>query len=449
MRTRTAMLAVLLALVTSALAALAAEPLQVAALPIAPPELAYELAGEYVAAGKGLVAVTACKGFSDLEAGLKAGKFDLVFGACPASSTELKARELVEPEGEVILYYLRQTMFLPPGNPLGIMRAADLEREGLRIGLVTLRTTGPLADKLRGRALVVSGDQGLLLDLLEEGRLDVVVGLDALGRPRPHLVTIRLPRSVAGEGAAVAGRGLIARATPRRAAAAAFLEFCQSHEARKIMTARAVMTEDGSDAASYSEGASSQMMFAYQGLAKQIALDYAPGARNCLDLGCGPGEMTVEVAKATGLEVHGLDIEPECIDLAEEYARKAGVADRMRWVAADVHALPYPDNSFDIVISRGSIFFWRDQVTALREVMRVLRPGGWALIGGGWGRLVSKSEWEKARPGVDPNTAAELYHFPWPLKNVPALMARAGINDYRHITEGGMWIEFRKPPAAR
>jgi ubiquinone/menaquinone biosynthesis C-methylase UbiE len=47
--------------------------------------------------------------------------------------------------------------------------------------------------------------------------------------------------------------------------------------------------------------------------------------------------------------------------------------------------MPFPDNSVDIVVSRGSIFFWDDPVKGLREVYRVLRPGGKAMIGGGAG----------------------------------------------------------------
>jgi ubiquinone/menaquinone biosynthesis C-methylase UbiE len=181
-------------------------------------------------------------------------------------------------------------------------------------------------------------------------------------------------------------------------------------------------------------------------VAKTVAADYAKGASNCLDLGCGPGELTVEVAKVTGLETTGLDIEPEAIALAERYAAQQNLASHMHWVAADVHALPFADNSFDVIMSRGSIFFWRDQAMALREIMRVLKPGGWAFLGGGSGRFLSQEEAQRVGP-PRPESAARMFNFPNPLDNVPVLMVRAGISDYRHITEGGSWIEFRKPVA--
>lgn len=47
--------------------------------------------------------------------------------------------------------------------------------------------------------------------------------------------------------------------------------------------------------------------------------------------------------------------------------------------------MPFPDNSVDLVVSRGSIFFWDDPVKGLQEVYRALRPGGKAMIGGGAG----------------------------------------------------------------
>jgi len=431
------------------LAGHAAEPLRIGALPVSPPELAHELGSAYAASADVPVAVTVCKGFDEIRDSLQAGRFDVVFGTCPGSAKKLAELGLVVPESDTVIYYYRLAMMIAAGNPRGIFRAEDLARSDVRVGLCTTHAAGPLAEKLKTTAAVVSTDRDLLLDLLEQGRLDVVVGLDSCGGVRPELVTIRLPRRAAGEGAAIPGHAFIAKSTSRQADAQAFLDFCaKSDEARKIMLNRALMLQDGSDAGSYQRGARSRTMPVYQALAQQIAEDYAVQARAILDLGCGPGEMTVEIAKATQAEVTGLDIEPETIELGGQYADECGVGSRMHWVAADVHALPFADSSFDVVVSRGSIFFWRDQVTALREVMRVLRPGGVAFIGGGYGRLFPKSEWEKIHPGVDPNTnAARVFHFPFPLTSIPALMARAGINDYHHITEGGTWIEFRKPRA--
>jgi len=422
-----------------------AEPLRVAIMPAQPARLSEDLVGAWMVSSSNAAVVSSCQGLPALEEGMKAGRFDVVLGACPDSTKALTERGLIIPESDTVLYYYRLAMFLPPADPLGIMSAEDLDRPGLRIGLCTSHASGPLVEKLRAKAVASEASMDSLLDRLEAGQLDAVIGMDSLGRLRPELVTIRVPRSVAGDDAAVAGHGFAVRGTKQLADAEALLQFCdKSEQARGAKLARAIMTSDGSRAEGYKEGAGVRMMPAYLSVAKQVAEDYAKGASNCLDLGCGPGQLTVEVAKATGLEVTGLDYEPEVIDLAVQYAKECGLASRMHWVAADVHALPFADNSFDVIMSRGSIFFWRDQALALREIMRVLKPGGWAFLGGGGGRFLSQEEAQKVGPPRSERTA-RTHNFPHALDDVPALMARAGIPDYRHITEGGSWIEFRKP----
>jgi SAM-dependent methyltransferase len=416
-----------------------AKPLYVATMGLNPPDMFCNVAAAYTEKTGVPVAVSRMASFGELTQGLESGLFDAVLGTC-SGSAKLIELKLVDPDSKRVGYYHRLAILVPPKNPRQIVDAKSLERVDLRIGLLAVHTKGPWVDQIRPRAVVVTRDQKLLLDLLEQGRIDAAVTLDTFGEVRPNLVTIRVPRRIAGDGASMEAPCFVSSKTTRKSDVAAFLEFvAKADEAHKVLLSSCVMTEDGSRIAKHSPG-TNRFMQVYRDLAKQIAEDYATGRKNCLDLGCGTGEMTVEVAKATGLEVTGLDIEPEAIELAAQYASDCGMAPRMHWVVADVHALPFADSSFDLVISRGSIPFWRDHVTALREVMRVLKPGGVAFIGGGHGRYTSKEEWEKVRPGPG-------FHPPFPLGNVPALMARAGIADYRRLTEGGSWIEFRKPAA--
>jgi ubiquinone/menaquinone biosynthesis C-methylase UbiE len=78
-------------------------------------------------------------------------------------------------------------------------------------------------------------------------------------------------------------------------------------------------------------------------------------------------------------EIWGIDLAPTMIELARGHAREAG-ADRVHFEVADAAALPFPDNTFDAVMSTGSIKHWPDPVAGLREIYRVLAPGGRAFI---------------------------------------------------------------------
>jgi SAM-dependent methyltransferase len=109
-------------------------------------------------------------------------------------------------------------------------------------------------------------------------------------------------------------------------------------------------------------------------------------ARGCwIDLGAGEGGVALALIAATGNPVLMIDPDREALQQGLAQAREGKMADRLLAVVGTAEALPLPDNAVDLLASRGSIFFWRDPVQGLREVHRVLRPGGVAYIGGGAG----------------------------------------------------------------
>src|SRR5262245_22982863 len=92
-----------------------------------------------------------------------------------------------------------------------------------------------------------------------------------------------------------------------------------------------------------------------------------------LDVACGTGNAAIPAAEA-GARVVALDLTPELFERGRERAGETGVD--IDWVEGDAEALPFEDESFDVVLSTfGSMFAPRHQVTA-REMARVLRPGG-------------------------------------------------------------------------
>jgi ubiquinone/menaquinone biosynthesis C-methylase UbiE len=123
----------------------------------------------------------------------------------------------------------------------------------------------------------------------------------------------------------------------------------------------------------------------YPAIASHIVKKYGITTGKCLDAGSGPGSLTIALAKITDLQMISLDIQPEMTELATKNFAEEGLVNRIKAVTADICHIPYEDNYFDLIVSRGSIFFWDDQVGGLRELYRVLKPGGVIYCGGGMG----------------------------------------------------------------
>src|SRR5689334_19310410 len=100
--------------------------------------------------------------------------------------------------------------------------------------------------------------------------------------------------------------------------------------------------------------------------------DLRAGAR-VLDVAGGHGNTAIAAARV-GADVTSLDFVPELLDRAAERAR----AERLliEFVEGDAENLPFPDESFDAVISAIGVMFAPDQERAAAELLRVCKPGG-------------------------------------------------------------------------
>ena len=104
-----------------------------------------------------------------------------------------------------------------------------------------------------------------------------------------------------------------------------------------------------------------------------------------VDLGCGSGGLGFALAEASQSTVVLIDPNADALDEAVQKARVSGLAGRVIPIVGHAESNPLPDGSVDLVVSRGSIFFWIDPSKGLREVYRILRTGCRAMIGGGFG----------------------------------------------------------------
>jgi SAM-dependent methyltransferase len=97
---------------------------------------------------------------------------------------------------------------------------------------------------------------------------------------------------------------------------------------------------------------------------------------NVLDVGCGPGTITADLAElVTPGQVTAVDAAEDVLNQARETAAGRGL-DNVRFAVADVHALDFPDDSFDVVHAHQVLQHVGDPVRALSEMRRVCRPGG-------------------------------------------------------------------------
>ena len=102
-----------------------------------------------------------------------------------------------------------------------------------------------------------------------------------------------------------------------------------------------------------------------------------------LDIGCGGGHLGLAVMERGDFEGTFLDVDGESLKLAERRLRERQLTGCT--VTGDVQSMPFEAESFDLIVSRGSMPFWKDQALAFREICRVLKPEGRAYIGVGYG----------------------------------------------------------------
>jgi SAM-dependent methyltransferase len=125
---------------------------------------------------------------------------------------------------------------------------------------------------------------------------------------------------------------------------------------------------------------------------REKLLDFIPwtGRERVLDVGCGRGLMLIGAARrlpdgrAIGIDVwQSADLSGNRIESTLDNVRREGVADRVEVRTADMRNMPFPDESFDVIVSRFAIhnlYDGADRARAIAEIARVLKPGGRVVI---------------------------------------------------------------------
>lgn len=123
----------------------------------------------------------------------------------------------------------------------------------------------------------------------------------------------------------------------------------------------------------------------YPVIAGQIVERTGLRSGKCLDAGCGTGALGRAIAGRTDLHVTFFDRSEAMLSYARRHVEAESLSSRSHFVEGDIHAIDLASESMDLVISRGSSPFWENREQAYSEILRVLRKGGKAYIGGGFG----------------------------------------------------------------
>jgi len=182
-----------------------------------------------------------------------------------------------------------------------------------------------------------------------------------------------------------------------------------------------------------------------------------------IDLGAGKGQVAIPLIEKTGNPVTMLDPNKDAMMEGLELARGKGLEDKLFAIVGVAEDMPLPDNSVDLVASRGSIFFWTEPVKGLKEVYRVLRPRGKAYIGGGAGSGYPKEsvtklieDRKRKMEGDDSEKWKEFIRLRRP-EQMREWAESAGLPEFQVMGKGaisaedervgqGVWLLFEKKP---
>jgi SAM-dependent methyltransferase len=154
---------------------------------------------------------------------------------------------------------------------------------------------------------------------------------------------------------------------------------------------------------------------------------------SALEVGCGNGQVTRELA-ATGARAVGVDLSAPMLARARELAAGLPTAS---FVQGDAQVHPFPEASFDVVVSRFGTMFFADRVEAFRNLLRATRPGG-RLVTVTWQPLVD-NPWLQAVRGA----LALGRDLPVPPPGAPGPFAQSDPDLVRAELEQAGWADVR------
>jgi ubiquinone/menaquinone biosynthesis C-methylase UbiE len=115
----------------------------------------------------------------------------------------------------------------------------------------------------------------------------------------------------------------------------------------------------------------------FRALAGRVAAELTPGSR-IVEVAPGPGFFAIELSRLGDFQITGLDISSTFVDIAGRNAREAGVT--VEFLQGNASKMPFENDSFDFLLCRAAFKNFSEPIEAIREMHRVLKPGGRLLL---------------------------------------------------------------------
>jgi len=183
----------------------------------------------------------------------------------------------------------------------------------------------------------------------------------------------------------------------------------------------------------------------YPFIADQILSHYLKKDGDVLEWGPFSGGVSFSLlGRKPAMEITIAVESPEVFSVMETELSRRQLTGKIRLMESPLVPLVYDDRSFDLVVGRGGYFFLDPHGEALREIFRVLKKGGIAFVGGGYGK-------DTPQEMID-GIAAEsrilndrLGRIRVSVEELEAMIAGSGLKPHiRVVEEGGLWLLFNK-----
>lgn len=183
----------------------------------------------------------------------------------------------------------------------------------------------------------------------------------------------------------------------------------------------------------------------YPYIVSQLMESYQKTGGEVLELGPFSGGISVDLLRlCPELDITIADSSKEVLKYLKQEVSNSGFLQNTKFKQTQFKVLAFDDSQFDLVILRGAFFFLNEKDNFLGEIFRILKPGGMAFVGGGFGKdtpqkLIDEIAEESRR--LNDNLGRRRIT----IKELRKIVKDSGLTDKCKITEkGGIWLIIRK-----